>query len=81
MHWDVEYFLTKVCKYVKKKPCTQTCTPLTPILTTYAFELVSIDFLYLDKSKHGYEYILVVMDHFTRFAQADATKDKSAKTG
>lgn len=81
MHQDVEHFVTKVCVCVKKKkPGRQTCAPLTPIQTTYPFELVSINFLQLNKCKHGYEYILVVMDNFTIFAQAYTTRNKSAKT-
>lgn len=54
--------------------------PLTNILTTYPFELVPIDFLYLEKCKGDYEYILVAMDYVTSFAQAYPCHNKDAHT-
>lgn len=54
--------------------------PLNPIVTTAPFQMVSLHFLHAEASLGGYSYILVVMDRFTRYAQAYATKDKSAKT-
>lgn len=81
MQRDVEHFVTRSCECLKRKPPNKlTRAPLTTIKTTYPFELVAIDFLHLEKCKQGYEYILVVMDHFTRFAQAYPTKNKTAKT-
>ena len=81
MRRDIETFITKHCSCIKQKsPHVKGIAPLQNIVTTQPFELVSIDFLYLEKSAGGYECILVIMDHFTRFAQAYATKDKLAKT-
>lgn len=68
------------CECLKRKQLYKaTRAPLVPITTTYPFELLSIDFLHLETCKHGYEYILVVLNHFTHFAQAFATKNMSAK--
>ena len=64
----------------QRKPATHVNAPLQPIISTAPFQLVSMDFVHLEPSSGGYQYILVIMDHYTRFAQAYATRDKSAKT-
>ena len=81
MKEDVTHYVTKVCRcLIQKPPAMKQREPLQLIITTAPFQMVSVDFLHLEASTGGYEYILVVMDHFTRYAQAYATKDKSAKT-
>ena len=82
MRADITHYVTKVCRCLKqRKPATPVNAPLQPIISTAPFlQLVSMDFVHLEPSSGGYQYILVIMDHYTRFAQAYATRDKSAKT-
>ena len=43
-------------------------------------EIISMDFLHLDKSTGGYQYLLVLTDLFTKFTQVYATRNKEGKT-
>ena len=54
--------------------------PLETVSTTNLFELITIDYLHLDQCKGGYKYLLVVVGHFTKFAQTFLTKNKSGRS-
>ena len=81
MKRDIEHFITRVCSFLKqRRPHVESRAPMENIQSSASFELVSIDFVHLERSSGGYEYILVVVDHNIRFAQAYETKNKSART-
>ena len=54
--------------------------PLINISSSFPLELVCIDYLSLESCKGGIEDILVVTDHFTKYAQAYPTKGQQATT-
>lgn len=65
-----------ICSRTPVRPAAE----LIPIVSTRPMELVCIDFLSLEQSKGGFENILVITDHFTRFAQALPCKNQTAHT-
>ena len=50
------------------------------IISTTPMELVCIDYLSLERSKGGFENILVITDHFSCYAQAIPTRNQTAAT-
>ena len=78
MQRDVEHFIRKQCRcIISKAPNAPDKAPLVPIESTFPFEMVSIDYMHLDKCSGNFEYALVVIDHFTKFVQIYATRNKS----
>ena len=76
---DVENWV-KQCRRCICRKALSSREPLVNIRTTQPLELVSMDFLSLETSRGGYQSILVITDHFTRFAQAIPTRNQTAKT-
>ena len=81
MEDNVTHFVTKVCSCVKRKKSH--IVPVAPMQTFSSaapLELIGLDFLHLDTCSGGYQYLLVLIDHFSKFVQVYPTTNKSAKT-
>ena len=78
MFTDVESYVKNCIRCTcRKVPGDK--APLVSMTSTHPMELVCIDFLTVEPSK-GYENILVITDHFSKFSQAYPTKNQLAKT-
>ena len=81
MQQDIERYIQTQCSCLKqRKPPRKKSAAMQRIVSSSPLELVTIDFLHLEKGAGNYEYILVIVDHFTKFAQAYPTKNKSTTT-
>ena len=54
--------------------------PLVHVTTHCALELIHMDYLKLEPSSSQQENVLVITDHYTRYAQAYPTHNQTAKT-
>ena len=61
------------CSRCLKRKSTPQVAPLQPILVSQPLELVHLDYLTLEPSKGNIENVLVLTDHFTRYALAYAS--------
>ena len=78
MRRDIKHFVNHVCHCLKQKRSPlPTREPLQSIITTSPFEMISIDFVHLERSSGGYEYILAVVDLFTRYGSSLSNKEQS----
>jgi transposase InsO family protein len=69
-----------VCdRCIRRKAIPQSAS-LVNITTSAPMEMICSDYLSLERSKGGFENVLVITDHFTRYAQAYPTTNQTAKT-
>ena len=82
-HWpgmqeEATQHVLKCSRCLRRKTPPQVA-PLQPILVTQPLELVHMDYLSLEPSKGNIENVLVITDHFTRYALAYPSKTQTAQ--
>ena len=75
---QVKEHVLKCCPCLAFK-ARQQKAPLKNIVATHPLELVHLDYLCLEPGKGLEENVLVVTDHFTRYAEAYVTKTQTAQ--
>ena len=80
MDGDIEKYVRNCPRCIMRKAQGKTAAKLVVVDSTYPMDLVCMDFLSLEMFAGGNEHILVITDHFTRYAQAIPTRNQSAKT-
>nr|KAG5692734.1 hypothetical protein BaRGS_033845 [Batillaria attramentaria] len=79
MNQDIDDWC-KDCQRCLRRKAVGTKAPLVNITTTQPLELICLDYLTLETSGGGFQHVLVITDHFTRYAQAIPTKNQTART-
>uniref|UniRef100_A0A3B3DXT9 Gypsy retrotransposon integrase-like protein 1 n=1 Tax=Oryzias melastigma TaxID=30732 RepID=A0A3B3DXT9_ORYME len=80
MSADIERKVKTCDRCVRRKSLPQKAAPLVNIQSTRPLELVCMDFLTLEPDSSNTKDILVLTDHFTKFAIAFPTRNQKAKT-
>ena len=79
MNSDLDNWVKSCDRCIKRKTPTNSRAPMVNIITSQPLELVSMDFLTLEISKGGFQHILVITDHYTKYAVAIPTRNQTAK--
>ena len=76
----VEQKIQECGRCIRRKISPTKAAELVNITSTAPMELICIDYFSVERSKGGYEIILVITDHFSRYAQAIPTRNQPART-
>ncbi len=81
---NMSTYVTKRCqecgRCVRRKARPQTAATMRSISTTGPMQLLCMDFLSIEPDDSDTRNVLVITDHFTRYAMAFPTKDQKAVT-
>ena len=80
IHKTVANYISRSDRCIRRKDWNPQQAPLVGTTSTQPMELVCMDYLKLERAKGGIENVLVITDHFTKYAQAYATKNQTART-
>lgn len=80
MSIDVEQYIKTCGRCITRKTLPQRSATLHQITSTGPLDLVCIDFLQIEPDSKGIANVLVVTDHYTRYAQAFPTRDQKSMT-
>ena len=77
MHMDVASYINSCPRCIRRK-IQPNVAPLHNIEATQPLELIHLNYLQIEPSKGNIENVLIVTDHFTRYAQAYPSKTQTA---
>ena len=77
MHVDIVFYINSCPRCVCRKSQPDKA-PLLNIEASQPLELICLDYLKIEPSKGNIENVLVITDHFTRYAQAFPSKTQTA---
>ncbi|XP_067293892.1 uncharacterized protein [Pseudorasbora parva] len=76
----IEQYVKNCGRCVTRKTLPKKVAPLNHMTSSGPFDLVCIDFLSIEPDSQGIGNVLVITDHFTRYAQAFNAKDQKSLT-
>ena len=76
---DVSEWIEKCNRCIRRKS-TVDKAQLVSVHSAYPLDLVCIDYLSLETSKGNIGNILIITDHYRKFAKAVATRNQTART-
>ena len=80
MDSDIQQLVRQCNRCILRKTHQAKSAGLVNIVSSAPMEIICLDYLSLERSKGRVENILVITDHFSRYAKAIPTKNQTART-